>query len=242
LNLQEPEKRNAAGRLIALLLSIPEGGVESSFPKLLGIDGRNHLGKKATLEVRMALDRSYREFCSELESSELSDEQKELFRGGLSEFEASVYPQGNGAYRKPTPAELSMLRLCAQMLPQENQVLLDDLAQLSNAISDLQQLIHQSEISRPLKLALLELTRLATDALNRYRIVGAKGLRKAFKTMLVESKELFEEAKADEKDKNSPVWRSLGQLMVMLDKVSSSAMKCEKYLTYVPKLLEYLPL
>jgi hypothetical protein len=130
--------------------------------------------------------------------------------------------------------------VCATFIQEEGDLSKEDIDKISEAIKELRDLIKDGEIAPALRKSLLELVRLAEDAIARFNIHGAKGLRKAFKHMLGEAAEAYGLAKSPDEanaSKNSSTWPAVVKLLKVMDVVVSKAIKYKPLLEGAARIL-----
>jgi hypothetical protein len=111
----------------------------------------------------------------------------------------------------------------------------DDLDKIRDSVLDLRKLVERSDISPTLKKGILELIRATEDAISRYKIHGARGLKRAYKHMLGEVADLYGHASKEEKEQ-SGVWNALTKHLALVDRAASTAMKCKSIAEWTWKL------
>ena len=236
--------RNSAGRLLTLLSSFPNNQQIYEFlPGLItGNPGKSQWDKQQLSVIAlMELDKLYREFLQDMADAQISDEQRNVLLSGLNHINQTVYPMAlNGQMRLLTETEKSLLEVCATIIPQEDALEKEDIDKIRESVASLRSLVEEGEISLTLKKALLELIRLTEDAINRFSIHGAKGLKRAFKAMLGEAGDLYasERAKGKEDElKKSGVWSAISKHLRTVDSVVA---KIQRYQPYLEKGLPIL--
>jgi len=241
--LPEPEFRNSAGRLMALLKAVPEGkALTEVLPPLIDVNTKNAQEKQqAALTFLMEMHKGYLEFRQDMLDAEINDLQRDTMLTGIASIEESLYPvQLNGAMRKPTEAELSLLKVCATFIAQESPITKDDIETIRKSVGDLRHIVETGNISTTLRKAILELIRLTEDAISRFNIHGARGLKRAFKSMLADAAELYGMAdpnKDAEELKKSGVWAVIVGHLRTVDAVASRLLKYKPLLEGASQLL-----
>lgn len=231
MSVPEPEFRNSAGRLMALLKAVPEGkALTEVLPPLIGVNTKNAQQKQqAALTFLMELHKAYLEFRQDMLDAQINDLQRETMLTGIASIEESLYPvQLNGAMRKPTEAELSLLKVCATFISQEAPITKDDIDVIRESVADLRRVVENGDISPTLRKAILELIRLTEDAISRFNIHGARGLKRAFKAMLADAAELYgmtDPNKDRDELQKSGVWAAIVGHLRTVDAVASKLLK-----------------
>lgn len=241
--IPEPEFRNSAGRLLALLAAIPDGqALTDALPPLIGINTKNpHEKLQGALVFLLEMHKVYLEFRQDMIDADINEQQRDTMLAGLSSLEQSLYPtQLNGVVRKPTEAEISLLKVCATFIAQEGPLTEDDIQCIRDSIAELRARVEDGKISPTLRKALLELIRLSEDAISRFNIHGARGLKRAFKAMLADAAELYgmTEPNKDRDDlKKSTAWAAIIKHLKSVDAVASKLLKYRPLLESTSKLL-----
>ncbi len=236
---------NSAGRLLALFNSI-DGG-KAFAPQLAKMvlgetipdndeEGLAKIGTKAYAELHSM----YQEFIEDMEAADIGQEQKNVLLKGLEGMRKSIYiPNIAVKPRVLTEAEKSLLEVCATALPAEGQLAEDDKNAIKESISDLQNLIENTETDPVLRGILLELVRLSQDSIARFNIHGARGLKRAFRGMLAEVAELY--LATDEGDqaeiKETNAWHALLNHLRLIDSVAGRLLKYRPLLESASKWL-----
>jgi hypothetical protein len=213
--------RNSAGRLLVLLTDMPAAcqGKEMvhglpQFFEIKGFDPRNtsHDRVPMAYEGLRELQMVYMQFKADMEAVDINEDQRKVLLSGLKGLEETIYPmQLNGGFRTLGAAEKSLLEVCATVLNREDGLTTATLDEIKKSVSELESVIRDSATPDELKKVLLDLIRLSREALDRYSIHGAAGLRKAFKQMLGEVAELhFTLSEEQEvKVKTSGAWQMM---------------------------------
>jgi len=229
--IPEPQYRNSAGRLLAFIGSIPaNNSLLETLPPLIGQTPKSNQEKQQLgLMALMELHKVYLEFRQDMMDADINEKQREVLLKGLGSIEQSIYPmQLNGGMRQVTEAEISLLNVCATVIPEDGQVTKDDIEKIRESIAELRKVVEIGDISPTLRKALLELIRLSEESISRFNIHGARGLKKAFKAMLAESAELYgmTASNADaEPIRNSPIWATIVNHLKLFDSIASRLMK-----------------
>jgi len=84
-----------------------------------------------------------------------------------------------------------LLKVCATFIVQDAPIPKDDLEAIRASITNLRSQVESGSLPPALRKALLELIRLSEDAISRFKIYGARGLKKAIKSMLADAAELY---------------------------------------------------
>ena len=230
----KPERQNSAGRLLALLRGFSDSGknhVMKLAENVVGMPtaGGNRELYNAALILLTSMQELYAELCKDLEEADIPETQRPLLIEGLRGIgDKLCVKQLDAGFSVLNAAELSILRMCGTYIKEDGEVTRDDLETIKSAISDLQSLVDSSTISPTLKKSLLELIRLAQDAISRFHIHGAQGLKRAFKAMLGEAAELYclsEQGKDRAELTKSSAWSKILDLLKTFDAVASKSLK-----------------
>ena len=238
-----PKFQNSAGRLLALLGSIPSNKpLLEIAPSLLGIKADSTQQKtQATLLLLMELHKVYLEFREDMFETNVNEEQRDVMLSGLASLEQSLYPtQIGGPMRAATEAEISLLKVCATFIDQEEPITEDEIKKIRQSITTLREIVEKGAISPTLRKALLELIRLSEEAISRFNIYGARGLRRAFKAMLADAAELYGMTDSNgerEEFRKSETWKAVVQHLKVVDTVASKLLKYKPILEYASQLL-----
>lgn len=234
---------NSAGRLLAVLDSLTDRVplAQQLIPVMLGEakSADNKVIASKGVKVLGELHRMYSDFLEDLEQSDIPEEEKSLYSNGLSSLENIMYPMAiNGAARKISESEKSLLSVLATRLDKEPEVSEEDLNLIRESIAALRETINDTATSPVLRKVLLELVRLTEDALNRYQIYGSKGLKKAFKGMLAEVSEVYLQDGEDKEDiKKSTAWAEIVKHLKLIDTVAAKTMG---YIAMLQQASQYL--
>jgi len=241
--LKDPEYQNSAGRLLALLTSLKKNqNLIDEAPKILGekADGAQEKQQLA-LSLLMEMHRVYLEFRQDMFDAEINDQQREVLLSGLSSVQQSLYPvQLNAGWREITEAEVSLLKVCATFIVQDAPITKDDLEAIRTSIAELRSQVESGSLSPTLRKALLELIRLSEDAISRFNIYGARGLKKAFKSMLADAAELYgmtDSQKDATELKKSGAWGAIIRHLKLVDSIASKLLKYRPLLQGASTLL-----
>jgi hypothetical protein len=219
-----PEYINPAGRILAVLEKLantPNGNLK----QLATCFGANQTDRIAILALLTDLRSEFALLQESIEQFQDNEQKFTLYAQNLPEVEKSidslVVLMANEQYQSHVePTAVVAPRFIAADLPQEETPSTDELAQLRDMIGELQQFIEQSEeLSRSIQNWLLDLVRLMRDGLDRYRIRGARGLRRQFHTMLGDLMDNYEFVQQVQKSK-SPIWQKLCAAMDLMIKLS----------------------
>ena len=241
--MRQPEFQNSAGRLHALLRSIPAGrSLLEVLPPLIGVDSKDSKERQqATLRVLMELHQVYIEFCEDMLIADISEKQREMMLKGLGGLRETLYPINlDGPLRPPNETEIHSLKVCATFIEEDSPITVDDIEAIRTSIADLRSQVDNSKISPTLRKALRELIRLSEDVINRFNIHGARGLKRAFKAMLADAAELFGmvDPTMDREDlKTSPAWAAILEHLRIVDSVASKLLKYKPLLETAGQLL-----
>ncbi len=241
--LPEPIYQNSAGRLLAILNALPGGQIILDvIPALFEVTSTTQQDKQqACLAGLMEIHKLYLEFRQDMLDAHIPDQQRTVLLSGLTSLQLSIYPiQLNAGFRSPTDAEKSLLEVCATIISQEPPLLDDDINAIRTSIKSLRELVDGAQISPTLRKVLLELIRISEDAISRFNIHGARGLKKAFKAMLAEAAEAYGLASGEgdrEELKKSRTWTAIFSHLNVIDGVASRLLKYKPLLEKASQLL-----
>lgn len=216
--MKQPKYQNSAGRLLAALESYSEANSPKNWSYVYP-GGSFKNGFLNIAELHLLLE----QFLTDLDESTLSEDQKTEIRDGVQDLHKIIEPTNIASNSlKIASAQKAVLSLSGTMLMRDGDLDNDDLKDIEKAISDIRDLVLNADISPTLKKALMELIRLSRDAIDRYNVNGAKGLKKAYCTMVGEAMLLFNEHKSEagrEVLKKSGVAEKVMHLLAGFDKV-----------------------
>ena len=243
MGIPEPEYRNSAGRLLAFLSAIPDNRqLLETVPPLLGYQAKTaQEQRQATLLALMELHKLYIEFRQDMLDADIIEKQRDVMLGGLTNLEQSIYPFNfQTGIRKITDAEISLLKVCATFIPEDESITKDDITRIRDSIVELRDQVQESNISPTLRKALLEIIRLSEDAISRFNIHGARGLRNAFKSMLADAAELYGMTDLDNDRqalKKSSAWSAIIRHLKIVDEIASKLLKYKPLLESASQIL-----
>jgi len=241
--LPDPAYQNSAGRLLAILTAMPNGvSYLDAVPKLFGTVGKTtEENQQACLVGLLEIHKLYVECRQDLLDPNINEQLRKVILAGLTGLHQTIYPITlNNGLRAPTEAEKSLLEVAATTISQEVGLREDDIAKIRKSVTDLRTLVEDAEISPTIRKVLLDLIRMSEDAISRFNIHGARGLRKAFKGMLAEATEIYGLASGEgerEGLKKSNAWAAILNTLKTFDEVSSRMLKYKPMLEYVSQLL-----
>jgi hypothetical protein len=183
----------------------------------------------------------YRGVCEDVVSDpHIKKDTRAVLQRSIVKLRETIFPRNIEAhYRPPADTERSILELCATEFMREDRIGSDDLEKIREAIVGLRVVVDTADISPTLRKSLLELIRLSEDAISRYNIHGARGLRKVFKSMMGEAAEIWQELPPEEKQRND-IWQPIRKLLKVVDNAAAAAMKYKPLLEVVlPHLLTH---
>jgi hypothetical protein len=242
--LQPPKYPNSAGRLLAVLgpLQNNQGLAQQLVPMLLDkiSPTTDNLKRARGIRALAELDLMHLQFRRDMDAADINDDQKKVLLTGLTGIEQTIYPDTiNGGPRILTEAEKSLLEVCATILPKESTLEKDDLSEIQASIASLRDQVKAADTSPTLKKILLELIRLSEDAINRFNIHGARGLKEAFKGMLAEIAELYYSTSDKEKEaiQATSTWAAITAHLRKFDEIGGKLLKYRPVLDHVATLL-----
>lgn len=241
--LPEPAYQNSAGRLLAILKSLQNGvSYLDLIPRLFGTTGQTaEENQQACIVGLLEIHKLYVEFLQDMHDANINDQQRNVLLSGLASIRQSIYPIAlNAGFRVPTDAEKSLLEVAATVISTEAKLQEDDLKKIRESIADLRILVEGAEIPPSIRQVLLDLIRISENAISRYNIHGARGLRKAFKEMLAEAAMSYGLASGEgerEVLKNSGAWAAILKTLKTFDEIASRLLKYKPLLENVSQLL-----
>lgn len=239
----EVKFRNSAGRLLSLLNSLDHGQglgqqlipvfLAKKIPtesKDISIEGARAISELHTL---------YAKVLEDLATADMNEDERNVLVRGLVQLQNMMYPHTiTQPPRQVSQAELALLEMLAAKLPREPEIGSKDFDSIKESIEALKEAVNESPLDGVLRIVLLELIRLSEDAINRYHIYGAQGLKKAFKGMLAEVAEIYiQEDLSVEEVTQSSVWKKAVAHIKLFDKVAAKLMQYGPVLEKASKLL-----
>lgn len=241
--LPEPAYQNSAGRLLAILTSLPNNAAYiEAIPNLFGKDSKKPQEKQqACLAGLLDLHNLYVEFQQDMQDVQIPEQQRAVLLKGLAGLSQVFYPiQMNTAFRSPTDAEKSLLEVCATILSQEPVLQKDDIKAIRDSIVALRALVEDANISPTIRKVLLDLIRMSEDAISRFSIHGARGLRKAYKAMLAEALDTCASVSTvgeREELTKSNAWAAIVKHLKIIDTVASRLLKYTPVIEFAARLM-----
>lgn len=180
----------------------------------------------------------YHQFKEDFETAKLNDDQRNFINNCLLKIDEIIYtPAANAAVRAMTDGEKAGLEFCATSFEKEDKLAENDIEAIRLGIQELQRQVEGADVSPTLKKILMELIRLSEDAIARFNIHGARGLKKAFKGMVAELSEIYcIDSKEREDIISSPTWKKIQTHILRFDVIAGRLMK------YKPMIEKGLPL
>lgn len=245
--LPEPTYRNSAGRLLAILSAYPNDKQVIEFlPGLMpGVSENVRLRNKQQIcfVALREIEELYQQFLDDMANLQIPDLQRQVMLSNLAKVQQTVYPMAlNNTIRVLNDAEKQMLEVCETMIPQEDTLEKEDIDAIRESIALLRELVEHGDVSSTLKKTLLELIRLAEDAISRFNIHGARGLKRAFKTMLSEAIDFYYSEGIQEREelKKTGVWQKMMNLVHTMDTVAGKILKYQPWLEKIPQIAQFL--
>ena len=238
--LPKPKYENSAGRLLTILQVGRNGkACLHAIPKSLGVElphaNSNDESAQVVYEFFSEVHRLYHEFLKDMEG--VDGPEKDVLLNGLAGLPKHMSPlQLNGACSVLSEAEASLLEVCAAKLSTEETLTEDDIARIRSCIDELRRVIDESRISRTLEKALLDLCRIAEDAISRYEIRGAKGVRDGRVSMVGELMLIYRDQNKDSIS-DEVWWQKAVNLAHVLDLVVTRLCKYKSIGVTTVKLL-----
>ena len=132
---------------------------------------------------------------------------------------------------------LGLLEFVADGLPQETAIPVTDLESIRSQANELFAEVKRSKLPEGIKKWILEMLAGIIEAINTYHIRGAKGLRKACKSMLADLLDHYGDV-AEVKAKEPSLMGKLKKLLEQADTLSAAASKIDRLVNTVAKLSE----
>ena len=247
MNIPEAMNQNSAGRLLAILSLFRNGHAVSDqlIPVFGGESDSVFKKNQSALKALFLLHTLYQEFLEDMRNAEISVQQREVLLRGLINLPQSIYPDGvNTGFRAVPDAEMALLEVCATVIHQEAPLQKSDIDKIRESVASLRNFIDDAEISSSLRTVLLDLIRITEDAISRYNIYGARGLRNAYKSMLSEAIVVYSASKSSgtsEAPKEKTVWVSINNHLDTINRIATTLMKYKPLLEWSAALLFNLP-
>lgn len=239
-------ERNSAGRLLRLLRILEQSDIGqlnySVATNLVGTPIDNLPTKDASpiayQGMRVVQD-AYEEFTVEMREHYPLKSQAEVLLEGLEPLQQSIYQMDlSKPFQAPKAAEFKLLEACAKGLPEENEIPPSEFDQLREGLQTLRDLAEK--VKPALRKVLLELIRVSEDAIAKYEIRGAAGMKKALKQMWGELAEIWRVETPDKEAEveKDTVLQAAKAFVMKFDNVFAKAVKYRPLLEYVlPALL-----
>lgn len=243
--IPEPKYPNSAGRLLAVLTLVdPRTTVAANLAPLLlneTINDPNDIKEVSRQGIRAVseLHLLYSQFLQDMAEVDIGDEQRSVLLNGLGSLGERIYPlQVNVNSGAISPAEKSLLEVCATVLPKEGTPDPSDIESIRESILELQQLVESSDLPNELRIVILECLRLSQDSITRFNIHGVRGLHAAFKGMLAEVAALHFSISDEEKQRiqKTEAWEVLTRHLKNFDAVASKLLKYKPLLEGISSL------
>lgn len=246
MKMRPPTTNNSAGRLLAFFESIERSGqLWQILPRLIDPNSslQNQLLEALPLgyELLGELQSAYEQLLEDLDMPPFIEGEREILLQGLAGLRETIYPVSLGnQFRQPSDAEKALLKVAGSRIPQEGKLTDDETGRIRDSIAELQKLVDKADLPRDLRKALLELIRLSQEALDRFNIRGARGLKSAWKQMVGESMDLFRTISPD-KQKNDPLvleaLKTIREHLVVFDDIAARLMKIQPLLEDAARFL-----
>ena len=231
--------RNSAGRLLALLRRLKfDNPLYLTVPKAFGGPTPADPGAQIILGFRSIreLQEVYEEFVQDMEELYPVKKQTASILAGLRSLEKFIYTPNISTIGQALDESLfALLDVCAKGLPVENEVSEDEFKELRESLAELRAMADR--VKPALRKVLLELFRLADDAILKYQVRGAAGLNKALKQMWGELAEIWRitpEDSQEQSEKESAI-TAVKAFILRFDAAVAKAVK------YIPLLEAVVP-
>lgn len=247
----QPFPRTISPRILDIRYHNPAGRLLALFSRISPQD--------AALKLRFILAKAYgippespeiynllvgmRECYEEIAAwCELNSREGHLWRRTLPKLEIVACPTqidlaANDYVQLGLPAVMYFLESIAEAMAQEAEMVKDELVELKNQLAAVADAVNRAELSAGLRRWLLELLRMMREAIDRYEISGARGLRKTFYRLVGELREVYEDrkskAEAGDQTAKSEITaiKEVADILTIIDKATATAAR-------VPSLLE----
>jgi len=230
------DESNPAGRLHKIL-STAKGQPDSKKVRdvwsfVLSIEGDDVIVTKGVVELYSLSQ----EIQSLIKMNENLNHQ--LYLSSFNQIDKSFFPlnlAANWNSVKPYLSDeaLTRLQFCAEELSRfysEESLAEEDLKDIIQKTEQLFESLYSSSLPDALRLGLLEEVERVRNAINMYKIKGAKGLKEALQGTIgavVVNQEAIKDAAAN----NADVLKRIGELIDKLDSFTSRALKLKRMLT-----------
>lgn len=241
------DENNPAGRLYKLLFEakrLPDKiTVSEAWSKVVGCENDPVLVTKAVVQMYT--------LSQEIQSLiRIRDGlNHNLYLSSFDKLEQAFFPLNLSAHWQSakqylTDDALARLQFCAEELSKfysEESLPEEDLQDIINKTDGLFDSLYKSDLPDSIRLILLEEVGRIRNALNMYKITGAKGLKQALQSTIGAVIANNEELKTASTGPSKDVIQRLGELLDKLDSFTSRAMKLkrilEKPITYLIGLI-----
>ena len=233
----EPKYPNSAGRLLAVLDSLEHNKPFSDQLAVI-ILGRSAIKNEKDkllqgLKAVGELHKLYVTFLEDLDNTNMTEDERSVLINGLASLYEIIYPNPakiTGNIRRITDAEKALLEVCATRIENESVITEEDLSKIRQSIDGLRESATSLPKHSVLREVILELARLSDDAVNRFNIYGARGLKYAFKNMLAEVAEVYMHEETKEELKDNTTWDKAVKHIKLVDAIAGKVMKYQPLL------------
>ena len=230
------DESNPAGRLHKILAEAKKQPDKSTVKKVwalvLGVEENDVLITKSVVEL-YSLSQEIQSLIKMNDGLNHS-----LYLTSFNQIDRAFFPLNLGtqwvsAKNNLTDEALTRLQFCAEELTRfysEESLSEEDLKDIIQKTEELFETLYKSILPATLRLSLLEEVERIRNAINLYKIKGAKDLKEALQGTLGAIVANQEELK-DASKTNSDVIKRLGELIEKMDSFASKALKIKKALT-----------
>lgn len=241
------DDNNPAGRLYKLLSEAKKLSdkitVAEAWSKVIGCENDPALVTQAVVQMYSLSQEIRSLICMR------NDLVHNAYLHSFDKLEQAFFPLNLGANweiakQYLTDEALARLEFCAIELSKsysEELLSIEDLQDIINRTDSLFDSLYKSSLPDPIRLILLEEIERIRNALNMYKITGAKGLKQALQGTIGAVVANNEELKTVSTGPNTDVIQRLGELLDKLDSFTSRAMKLKRILEKpIISLLEFI--
>lgn len=241
---ENPEYNNSAGRLIKLLefAKIGNTGWRERACKIYGLDknASNILKSRALHEVMRLIIVAIDEFFSDIQNStNISLASQRVLNEGLIGLSDFFSIDGNSHPPQLSEAHKALLQLAGSMLEEEPIATQPERDQVRAAVEELWDCIKNEDLPKTVKVDLLEIVRLARNAVDQYSIHGVRGFRKALKRMIAEMMEIYAEEGCSVEDKSW--WRAAKKVLCTTEMIAGKILQYKPLIEWAGAASGFLP-
>lgn len=227
------EFRNSGGRLLCLIERLTRQPVD--VPVLDVITGlydvpnaSPYLKGHLFLRFMPILDDAYAEFLRDMENTDgIPDKTRMIIHDGLESLNQIVQPTDfETGVPRPTDKEIGMLRMAASLIPEEKEFTEDLQEQIRNSTDVLAAEIDGDDFPDSARDVFRSVIRVTCHAIDQQPILGARGLRSAFRKTLAELVIVYLDHDAEEL-LSKAWWQRAFEHVKLVDHVAADLMNSE---------------